>query len=117
MRIAPLTNLENEMSVSITSLSPDRINASRQIAAFLSGQYGSATYLSRCQLLKKTREQTVNHALRILAEHEDDTDGMLELVAKRDWDFLERVRLALLSNREIRFQRRRTFGSTTKKKI
>ncbi len=78
----------------------DRIAAAGLYSAFLNGHL-DASCLEVWQRVYESSDATIRHACEILADYDEDFEDDLHLMEKHEWDYLERVRLVLLSNAHL----------------
>ncbi len=69
------------------------------------GGEGAQVEMEQWERLRRSPDATVRHALDLLSSTFEDILDVSEL-EKSEWDYLQRVRLVLMSNAELNRQRR-----------
>jgi hypothetical protein len=70
-------------------------------AQYLNGTLVNDDNIATWERLRKSNDPTIAHGCQILVDQIEDTEFNLDLLDKSEWDYIERVRLALLGNATI----------------
>ena len=88
-------------------MNDERTDLAELFAHYLKGTLVDDTNMATWERLAKSDDPTIRNGCQILGEQVDDTMFDVRLLDKSEWDYIERVRLALLGNASI--VKRKTF--------
>ena len=91
-------------------MNDERTDLAELFAHYLKGTLVDDANMAAWERLSKSNDPTIRNGCQILGEQVDDTLFDVQLLDKPEWDYLERVRLALLGNASIVKRNKFRFG-------
>ena len=91
-------------------MNAERKELANLFALYLDGTLSDDANIGAWERLQKSDDQTIVNGCQILGDQVEDTMFDVEILEKSEWDYIERVRLALLGNATIVKRKSFRFG-------